>query len=86
MCVCVCVCVCVSLQSSDDEEGVGKGRGRHILVNKTEMPAWTETLESFRTARESWDLLHSHEALETGTLPVIYPNDLQFIQILRLPD
>ncbi|XP_031424677.1 integrator complex subunit 10 isoform X2 [Clupea harengus] len=51
--------------SSDDEEGVGKGRGRHILVNKTEMPAWTETLESFRTARESWDLLHSHEALET---------------------
>uniref|UniRef100_A0A3B4AWL2 Integrator complex subunit 10 n=1 Tax=Periophthalmus magnuspinnatus TaxID=409849 RepID=A0A3B4AWL2_9GOBI len=47
--------------SSDDEEGLGKGRGRHIVVNKTEMPGWSETLESFRTARESWDLLHSHE-------------------------
>ncbi|XP_033488874.1 integrator complex subunit 10 isoform X2 [Epinephelus lanceolatus] len=51
--------------SSDDEEGLGKGRGRHILVNKTEMPSWSETLESFRTARESWDLLHSHDGLET---------------------
>ncbi|GAA6235829.1 integrator complex subunit 10 isoform X1 [Lates japonicus] len=50
--------------SSDDEEGLGKGRGRHILVNKTEMPSWSETLESFRTARESWDLLHSHDGLE----------------------
>ncbi|XP_015235697.1 PREDICTED: integrator complex subunit 10 isoform X1 [Cyprinodon variegatus] len=50
--------------SSDDEEGLGKGRGRHILVNKTEMPNWSETLESFRTARESWDLLHSHDGLE----------------------
>uniref|UniRef100_UPI0037E8D244 integrator complex subunit 10 isoform X3 n=1 Tax=Semicossyphus pulcher TaxID=241346 RepID=UPI0037E8D244 len=51
--------------SSDDEEGLGKGRGRHILVNKTEMPSWSETLDSFRTARESWDLLHSHDGLET---------------------
>lgn len=51
--------------SSDDEEGLGKGRGRHILVNKTEMPSWSETLESFRTARESWDLLHSHDGLES---------------------
>lgn len=51
--------------SSDDEEGLGKGRGRHILVNKAEMPGWSETLENFRTARESWDLLHSHESLET---------------------
>ncbi|XP_074505090.1 integrator complex subunit 10 isoform X2 [Sebastes fasciatus] len=51
--------------SSDDEEGLGKGRGRHILVNKTDMPSWSETLESFRTARESWDLLHSHDGLET---------------------
>ncbi|XP_029296800.1 LOW QUALITY PROTEIN: integrator complex subunit 10 [Cottoperca gobio] len=51
--------------SSDEEEGLGKGRGRHILVNKTEMPSWSETLESFRTARESWDLLHSHDGLET---------------------
>uniref|UniRef100_A0A672J4K2 Integrator complex subunit 10 n=1 Tax=Salarias fasciatus TaxID=181472 RepID=A0A672J4K2_SALFA len=52
--------------SSDDEEGSGKGRGRHILLNKTEMPGWAETLESFRTARESWDLLHSHDGLESG--------------------
>ncbi|XP_056145625.1 integrator complex subunit 10 [Lampris incognitus] len=51
--------------SSDDEEGLGKGRGRHILVNKTEMPGWSETLETFRTARESWDLLHSHDNIET---------------------
>ncbi|XP_030620610.1 integrator complex subunit 10 isoform X2 [Chanos chanos] len=51
--------------SSDDEEGLGKGRGRHILVNKSDFPGWAETLESFRTARESWDLLHSHDALET---------------------
>ncbi|XP_062405720.1 integrator complex subunit 10 isoform X3 [Sardina pilchardus] len=51
--------------SSDDEEGAGKGRGRHVLVNKTEMQGWMETLESFRTARESWDLLHSHDTLET---------------------
>ncbi|XP_063044499.1 integrator complex subunit 10 isoform X2 [Engraulis encrasicolus] len=51
--------------SSDDEDSGGKGRGRHILVNKTEMPAWTETLDGFRTARESWDLLHSNEALES---------------------
>uniref|UniRef100_A0A8C5CP53 Integrator complex subunit 10 n=1 Tax=Gadus morhua TaxID=8049 RepID=A0A8C5CP53_GADMO len=51
--------------SSDDEEGLGKGRGRHILVNRTEMPGWSETLESFRMARESWELLHSHEILET---------------------
>uniref|UniRef100_A0A667WQ47 Integrator complex subunit 10 n=1 Tax=Myripristis murdjan TaxID=586833 RepID=A0A667WQ47_9TELE len=35
--------------SSDDEEGLSKGRGRHILVNKTEMPSWSETLDSFRT-------------------------------------
>lgn len=57
--------MCVSYQSSDDEEGLGKNR-RHILVNKNEMPGWSDTLESFRTARESWDLLHSHDSLETG--------------------
>ncbi|XP_061102240.1 integrator complex subunit 10 isoform X2 [Conger conger] len=51
--------------SSDDEDGSGKGRGRHILVSKAEMPGWADMLDSFRTARESWDLLHSHEALET---------------------
>ncbi|XP_035983388.1 integrator complex subunit 10 isoform X2 [Fundulus heteroclitus] len=53
-----------TLHSSDDEEGLGKGRGRHILVSKADMPNWSETLESFRTARESWDLLHSHDGLE----------------------
>ncbi|XP_076844514.1 integrator complex subunit 10 isoform X1 [Brachyhypopomus gauderio] len=52
-------------QSSDDEDALGMGRGRHILVNKTEMTGWTETLEHFRTARESWDLLHSHDTLES---------------------
>ncbi|XP_077589769.1 integrator complex subunit 10 isoform X2 [Stigmatopora nigra] len=51
--------------SSDDEDALGKVRGRHILANKTEMPNWSETLEGFYTARESWDLLHSHDALET---------------------
>lgn len=30
------------------------------------MLSWAETLDSFRTARESWDLLHSHDALENG--------------------
>uniref|UniRef100_A0A3Q4AI13 Integrator complex subunit 10 n=1 Tax=Mola mola TaxID=94237 RepID=A0A3Q4AI13_MOLML len=50
--------------SSDDEEGLGKGRGRNILVNKAEMPTWSETLDSFRTARESWDLLHSHDCFK----------------------
>ncbi|XP_051717007.1 integrator complex subunit 10 isoform X3 [Ctenopharyngodon idella] len=51
--------------SSDDEDVLAKGRGRYIVVNKTEMPSWAETLEHFRTARESWDLLHSHQSLET---------------------
>lgn len=51
--------------SSDDEDVLSKGRGRHILVNKSEMPGWAETLEHFRTARESWELLHSHQSLET---------------------
>lgn len=62
----MCYFDCVLFQSSDDEEGLGKGRGRNIFVNKTEMPNWSETLESFYTARESWDLLHSHEGLEAG--------------------
>uniref|UniRef100_A0A8C7SEE6 Integrator complex subunit 10 n=1 Tax=Oncorhynchus mykiss TaxID=8022 RepID=A0A8C7SEE6_ONCMY len=51
--------------SSDDDEGLGKGRGRNIMVNKIEMPGWAETLESFRLARESWDLLQSHDSLGT---------------------
>ncbi|XP_077079725.1 integrator complex subunit 10 isoform X3 [Siphateles boraxobius] len=50
--------------SSDDEDVLAKGRGRHIVVNNTEMSSWAETLEHFRTARESWDLLHSHQSLE----------------------
>ena len=66
---CVFKRACVLPQSSDDEEGVGKGRGRHVVVNKTEMPGWAETLESFRMARESWDLVHSNDSLETGTPP-----------------
>lgn len=55
MCLYLLVFVYVFLQSSDDE------------VNKTEMLGWVETLESFRLAKESWDLLHSHDSLETGT-------------------
>lgn len=51
--------------SSDDEDVLAKGRGRHIVVNKAEMLGWAETLEHFRMARESWDLLHSHQSLET---------------------
>uniref|UniRef100_A0A673JPN2 Integrator complex subunit 10 n=1 Tax=Sinocyclocheilus rhinocerous TaxID=307959 RepID=A0A673JPN2_9TELE len=56
--------------SSDDEDMLVKGRGRHIVVNKAEMPGWAETLEHFRTARESWDLLHSHQSLETEFLKI----------------
>ncbi|XP_068069265.1 integrator complex subunit 10 isoform X2 [Danio rerio] len=50
--------------SSDDEDVLAKGRGRHIVVSKSEMLNWAETLDHFRTARESWDLLHSHPSLE----------------------
>ncbi|XP_067899077.1 integrator complex subunit 10 isoform X2 [Heterodontus francisci] len=50
--------------SSDDEECSGKGRNRHIIVNKIEMPNSVDVLESFKLARESWELLHSQEALE----------------------
>lgn len=67
MCVHAHACIWVFLQSSDDDEGLGKGRGRNIMVNKIEMPGWAETLESFRLARESWDLLQSHDSLGTGT-------------------
>ncbi|XP_056625026.1 integrator complex subunit 10 isoform X1 [Triplophysa dalaica] len=51
--------------SSDEEDVLCKGRGRHIQVNTSEMSGWAETLEHFRTARESWELLHSHQSLET---------------------
>ncbi|XP_048387733.1 integrator complex subunit 10 isoform X2 [Stegostoma tigrinum] len=50
--------------SSDDEECSGKGRSRHILVNKVELPNSIDVLENFKLARESWELLHSQEALE----------------------
>ncbi|RXM27059.1 Integrator complex subunit 10 [Acipenser ruthenus] len=50
--------------SSDDEDGSGKGRGRHIMINKAELPNSVEMLESFKIARESWELLHSQETLE----------------------
>ncbi|XP_014342362.1 integrator complex subunit 10 isoform X1 [Latimeria chalumnae] len=50
--------------SSDDEECSGKGRGRHILVNKGDLPNSIEILESFKLARESWELLHSQDSLD----------------------
>ncbi|XP_051865995.1 integrator complex subunit 10 isoform X1 [Pristis pectinata] len=50
--------------SSDDEECSGKVRNRHIVVNKIELPNSIDVLESFKVARESWELLHSQEALE----------------------
>ncbi|XP_043529883.1 integrator complex subunit 10 [Chiloscyllium plagiosum] len=50
--------------SSDDEECSGKGRSRHIIVNKIELPNSIDVLENFKLARESWELLHSQEALE----------------------
>ncbi|XP_069781376.1 integrator complex subunit 10 isoform X7 [Narcine bancroftii] len=50
--------------SSDDEECSGKVRNRHIIVNKVELPNSIDVLESFKVARESWELLHSQEALE----------------------
>nr|XP_033771247.1 integrator complex subunit 10 isoform X2 [Geotrypetes seraphini] len=50
--------------SSDDEECSGKGRNRHILINKTELPNSVELLESFKLAKESWELLHSVESLD----------------------
>lgn len=56
--------------SSDDEDVLGKGRGRHIVVNKSEMPGWAETLEHFRTARDCWELLHSHQNLETEFMKI----------------
>ena len=46
------------------------------------MPSWSETLDSFRTARESWDLLHSHDGLETGKqhfCPCVHPSLQHYI-------
>ncbi|XP_069834268.1 integrator complex subunit 10 isoform X2 [Dendropsophus ebraccatus] len=50
--------------SSDDEDLSGKGRSRHVIVNKNDLANPSEVLESFKTARECWDLLHSSEALD----------------------
>ncbi|XP_053559179.1 integrator complex subunit 10 isoform X2 [Bombina bombina] len=50
--------------SSDDEDLSGKGRSRHVVVSKNDLANPNEVLESFKIARECWDLLHSSEALE----------------------
>ncbi|XP_073493088.1 integrator complex subunit 10 isoform X4 [Phyllobates terribilis] len=50
--------------SSDDEDLSGKGRSRHVIVNKNDLANPNEVLESFKMARECWDLLHSSEALD----------------------
>ncbi|XP_059578141.1 integrator complex subunit 10 isoform X4 [Alligator mississippiensis] len=51
-------------QSSDDEDPSGKGRSRHITINKVDLPNSIEVLESFKLARESWELLYSMESLD----------------------
>jgi hypothetical protein len=59
-------------QSSDDEECSAKGRNRHIVVNKAELTNSIEVLESFKLARESWELLYSLEFLDKGkSVPVV---------------
>nr|XP_013797981.1 PREDICTED: integrator complex subunit 10 isoform X3 [Apteryx mantelli mantelli] len=50
--------------SSDDEDPSGKGRNRHITVNKADLANSIEVLESFKLARESWELLYSLESLD----------------------
>ncbi|KAG8593751.1 hypothetical protein GDO81_000939 [Engystomops pustulosus] len=50
--------------SSDDEDLSGKGRSRHVIVSKNDLANPNEVLESFKMARECWDLLHSSEALD----------------------
>ncbi|XP_018432361.1 PREDICTED: integrator complex subunit 10 isoform X2 [Nanorana parkeri] len=49
--------------SSDDEDLSGKSRSRPI-VNKSDLPNHNEVLESFKMARECWDLLHSSDAFD----------------------
>lgn len=53
-------------QSSDDEDCSAKGRNRHIIVSKAELSNSIEVLESFKLARESWELLYSLEFLDKG--------------------
>ena len=43
-----------------------KGRNRHIVINKAELANSMEVLESFKLARESWELLCSLEFLDKG--------------------
>ncbi|XP_066042313.1 integrator complex subunit 10 isoform X4 [Chamaea fasciata] len=50
--------------SSDDEDPSGKARSRHITVNKADLSNSIEVLESFKLARESWELLYSLESLD----------------------
>ncbi|NXJ06122.1 INT10 protein, partial [Odontophorus gujanensis] len=50
--------------SSDDEDPSGKARSRHIAVNKADLTNSIEVLESFKLARESWELLCSLESLD----------------------
>lgn len=62
----------LSKQSSDDEDCSAKGRNRHIIVNKAELANSIEVLDSFKLARESWELLYSLEFLDKGkNMPVI---------------
>ncbi|KAM9331430.1 integrator complex subunit 10 isoform 3-T3 [Gastrophryne carolinensis] len=50
--------------SSDDEDLSGKSRSRHVVVNKNDIANPNEVLESFKIARECWELLHSADALD----------------------
>ncbi|XP_062813737.1 integrator complex subunit 10 isoform X2 [Anolis carolinensis] len=49
--------------SSDDEDPSGKGK-RPIMINAADLSNSIEVQESFRLARESWELLHSMELLD----------------------
>ena len=68
-----------SKQSSDDEDCSAKGRNRHIVVNKAELANSIEVLESFKLARESWELLYSLEFLDKGKNMLLYWCCLIFI-------
>ncbi|XP_054847121.1 integrator complex subunit 10 isoform X2 [Eublepharis macularius] len=50
--------------SSDDEDPSGKGRSRLITIHAADLLNSVEVLESFRLARESWELLHSLDSLD----------------------
>lgn len=62
-----------SNQSSDDEDCSPKGRNRHIVVNKAELANSIEVLESFKLAKESWELLYSLEFLDKGKNVMLVP-------------